>query len=155
MEQFGSTVGERIKLARQKKKLNQQHLAEKLGVKTSTVGSYEIGRSNPSLEILAKISDECEVSIDWLVKGQENNADSHLSTQSLDKGAFGAKVELQMLKTQLEKAEKLNEEYLQIIRNFSQGKDEVIDQQAGDYADYPPICQRKPDAMTKQLEEAA
>lgn len=146
MTQFGKTVGERIKLARQGKRYNQQNLAEKLGVKTSTVGGYEIGRSNPSLEVLARISDICEVSIDWLVKGQENIEKHHLNGHSIDNGAFGSEVELKLLKAQLEKAEKLNEEYLQIIRNFSQGKDKVIDHTAG-IEDRPPV--RRSGSMTK------
>jgi len=130
MTQFGKTVGERIKLARQNKRLNQQVLAENLGVKTSTVGGYEIGRSKPSLDVLARISDICEVSIDWLVKGQENNELQHLNTQSLDNGAFGSVVERQLREENegLKKEFRAKEEkYLEIIRNLSLGKDEVID----------------------------
>lgn len=62
-------LGERIKAARKKKGLRQADLAQALGVSTATVGQYEVGSSNPSINMLLKISETCDVNTDWLLKG--------------------------------------------------------------------------------------
>lgn len=51
---------------RERKKMLQSELAEKAGVSVSTITKYESGRFNPSSEILQRIADALEVSVDVL-----------------------------------------------------------------------------------------
>lgn len=57
-----------LKNLRMSKKLTQKQLAERLGVERTTVSMWETGNSSPSLEILKKIAQVLECSIDELVK---------------------------------------------------------------------------------------
>ena len=58
---------ERIKELRKANGLTQAELAKKLNVSASTVGMYEQGRREPDSEMLAKISDIFDVTIDYLL----------------------------------------------------------------------------------------
>ena len=51
---------------RERKKMLQSELAEKAGVSVSTITKYESGRFKPSSEILQRIADALEVSVDML-----------------------------------------------------------------------------------------
>ncbi len=59
-------IAGRIKELREKKHMSQSKLADKLNVKQQTVGSWEIGRTEPSLDIQNKIADIFEVTLDYL-----------------------------------------------------------------------------------------
>ena len=60
-----------LKIARMRKGLTQEELAEKIGMAKITISAYEIGRSKPSLDVLIKLSDVLEVSIDELLGRKE------------------------------------------------------------------------------------
>lgn len=66
-------LGSRIKEIRGKR--SQADFGSMLGVDRTTVGSWEIGRHEPDLEILCKIADIAAVSVDWLI--------GHTKTHSL------------------------------------------------------------------------
>ena len=51
--------------------MNQLQLAQKLHVSASTIGMYEQGRRTPSIEILIQMSRIFNVSIDYLITGEE------------------------------------------------------------------------------------
>lgn len=57
----------RIKEARKAAKLTQRELAEKLGIKVSTLSGYEIGAHDPKSNNLAKIAQICNTTVDWLL----------------------------------------------------------------------------------------
>lgn len=61
-----SIVGQRIKLYREKKGIEQKALAEKIGVISNAVSNWENGRSRPDLALLPKICRVLEVSLDEL-----------------------------------------------------------------------------------------
>lgn len=61
-------VGLRIQMIRGK--MTQQELAKKLGIKQSNVSRYEKGRI-PNPEVLLKIAQFANVSIEWLLTGKE------------------------------------------------------------------------------------
>ncbi len=63
-------LGHRIKLLRSQKGLSQAELARKLHVSTSTIGMYEQGRREPSLEKIVLLAREFEVTIDYLLTGR-------------------------------------------------------------------------------------
>ena len=60
-------IGKRIKELRKSENLTQKQLSEKLGITTSMIGMYETAARNPSYEILNKLSDFFNVSIDFLM----------------------------------------------------------------------------------------
>ena len=60
-------LGERIKDLRNKYKLTQTELAEKVGVTKSTIAAYENDSRQPSYEVLIKMADVFKVSIDALL----------------------------------------------------------------------------------------
>lgn len=57
----------RIKEARKAAKLTQRELAEKLGIKVSTLSGYEVGAHDPKSNTLTKIAEICETTVDYLL----------------------------------------------------------------------------------------
>lgn len=64
-------LGDRLAKLRKSKKLTQQQLANKLQITRSSLSQYEIGKRQPDYETLKKISDFFNVSIDYLITGNE------------------------------------------------------------------------------------
>lgn len=64
-------LAERLKTMRATKNWTQGELAEKLQVSRSTVSSWETGRSYPDLEMVMYISDQFDVSLDYLLREDE------------------------------------------------------------------------------------
>lgn len=69
-------MGEKIRKLRKEKGLRQQDIADFLHVSASTVGMWEHGRRDPDTDILSKIADYFDVTVDYLL-GRENT----ISTQ--------------------------------------------------------------------------
>lgn len=59
--------GERLKAARTAKHMSQQALADVIGKSLNTVGLYERGLRQPSLETLCLLAETLEVSCDYLL----------------------------------------------------------------------------------------
>ena len=57
----------RLKKLREEKKLTQKDIAKYLGVSDRSVGYYENGQRMPPLDILEKIADYFDVSVDYLL----------------------------------------------------------------------------------------
>ena len=57
----------RLREYRTKIFMSQEVLAEKVGIKNSTVSDYEAGRYTPSLKTAIKIADVLKISLDELV----------------------------------------------------------------------------------------
>ena len=64
-------LGDNIKELRKKNKILAKELANHLHISTGTMSDYEKNRSKPGYEILVKISDYFDVSLDWLITGKE------------------------------------------------------------------------------------
>ena len=60
-----------LKMARAQKKLNQQKVAMDLNISREALSHYENGKREPSLDMLKKMSDYFNVSIDYLISGTE------------------------------------------------------------------------------------
>ena len=60
-----------LKEIRKKKNINQLKLAFDLAISREAISHYENGKRNPSLEMLIALSDYFNVSIDYLIKGEE------------------------------------------------------------------------------------
>lgn len=63
-----------IKQLRDKNKFNQQKLANLLNVSRSTVAMWETGKSEPNKELLLRIAEIFDVSVDYLLGRAESNA---------------------------------------------------------------------------------
>jgi SOS-response transcriptional repressors (RecA-mediated autopeptidases) len=61
---------EQLKILRKRRKWTQADVASRLGIERSTYTRYEIGQSEPSFDMLQRLSDLFEVSIDALVVGE-------------------------------------------------------------------------------------
>ena len=57
---------ERLRLLREESNLTVEQLAEKLGTVKQTISKYENGQREPKYEILLKIAEIFNVSIDYL-----------------------------------------------------------------------------------------
>ena len=75
MDNLKAEMGNRIKITRKKLRLTQEAMAEKLDISIKHYGDIERGNTGISLELLLKISSELNVSLDYLVKGSELNAE--------------------------------------------------------------------------------
>ncbi|MBQ9010951.1 MAG: helix-turn-helix transcriptional regulator [Clostridia bacterium] len=64
--------GERLKEARTVKHMSQQALADIIGKSLNTVGLYERGLRQPSLETLCLLADTLDVSVDYLLARTNN-----------------------------------------------------------------------------------
>ena len=60
-----------LKNARKLKNLNQQKVAIDLNISREALSHYENGKRSPDIEMLRKLSDYFNVSIDFLVNGKE------------------------------------------------------------------------------------
>lgn len=63
--------GEKLKTERKRKGWSQEELAEKLYVSRQSVSKWENGQNYPSIEIIIKVSDLFEVTIDELLRSDE------------------------------------------------------------------------------------
>lgn len=60
-----------LKIIRKQKKLSQLRIAMDLAISREALSYYENGKRNPDLQMLCRLSDYFNVSIDFLVKGKE------------------------------------------------------------------------------------
>ncbi|SFB50630.1 DNA-binding transcriptional regulator, XRE-family HTH domain [Cohnella sp. OV330] len=63
--------GEKLKTERNRKGWSQEELAEKLYVSRQAVSKWENGQNYPSIEIIIKVSDLFELTIDELLRSDE------------------------------------------------------------------------------------
>ena len=61
--------GERISMLRQNKNITKKELASRLYVTDKTVSSWELNRTEPSLEMIIKLSEILECSASYLLYG--------------------------------------------------------------------------------------
>ena len=74
----------RIKTLREELNMTQQELADKLGGAKSTVAMYEKGDRKPSLEVLVKLSEIFDSSIDYILgKSDIRNPEQQIKDEFL------------------------------------------------------------------------
>ena len=75
---------ENLKKCRVQRGMSQEELAKKINIHPVQFSRYERGHSVPSIEVVQKIADAMEVSIDQLVYGdQDNKAEQSISDREL------------------------------------------------------------------------
>ena len=65
-----ASFGDRLVAAREKSNLSQQDLAKRLGVKNSTIKSWENDNSEPRANRLSMLAGLLNVSITWLISAE-------------------------------------------------------------------------------------
>ncbi len=60
-----------LKIVRKMHNLNQQKVALDLNISREALSHYENGKRDPSLDMLNKLSEYFNVSIDFLINGEE------------------------------------------------------------------------------------
>lgn len=98
--------GKSFKFYRQKANLTQKEAAEKIGIKGYQLGNYETNRSQPSLEILKKMSKVYIVSIDKMLGNHPLESTHASETKKEDYNDMG-----ELLKNLSELTEQLNKAY--------------------------------------------
>jgi transcriptional regulator with XRE-family HTH domain len=71
MAKLNMEIGQRIKNLRKQLGLSQDEFGAKLKIHGRQLGHYEIGQALPTIAVLARIADFCEVSLDHLYYGQD------------------------------------------------------------------------------------
>lgn len=67
---FFQALGTRIAQARKERGMTQQALAEALGIAQQTLGHYEVARARIAADLLPRLADALDLSLDELLKGQ-------------------------------------------------------------------------------------
>ena len=71
------TFKDMLKYLRNRDKLSQSELAEKLGVAKSTISMYEVGKREPDFETLEAIADFFNVDMNFLLGNGGSENDDH------------------------------------------------------------------------------
>lgn len=74
------TIGERIKIQREKNKLSEEQLASLIEVECDYIVDLEANNRQPSYEVLPKLANSLKCSIDYLISGKE----SDLTIEAMD-----------------------------------------------------------------------
>lgn len=69
---MGDKFNENLKIAREREKITQKDMAERIGVAKSTYSLYESGSREPNVQTIKKIADILNVTADELL-GLEND----------------------------------------------------------------------------------
>jgi len=117
---------ERLKQLRIEAKLNQSEFGNLFGVSGSAIGMYEQGRRQPDIDLLVKISEYFNVSIDWLVGSSDNRVeridytklDLNLSDYSSESMNFHEELPNDMYII-MRNASKLTPEQLKVIKDLT------------------------------------
>ncbi|QQE79629.1 helix-turn-helix domain-containing protein [Alicyclobacillus sp. SO9] len=64
------TLGDRLKRARERSKHTQNEVCKALGISIGTLSGYERDYRKPDTDVLAKLANHYDVSIDYLVTGK-------------------------------------------------------------------------------------
>ena len=62
-----------LKMFRERKNWSQKELADKLGLKQSTIAAYETGVNEPKLELFVKMANCFDISVDHLIGNSREN----------------------------------------------------------------------------------
>lgn len=105
-----ATLGDRITVARETAGMDQNALARRLGVRVSSVKSWEEDRSEPRANRLQMLSGILNVSLPWLLNGQGDGIDGPNEEEPLPPSVTQILTELRSLKVDmLENSKKLGQ----------------------------------------------
>ena len=100
-----------IRYLRKQKNMTQQEFADLLGIKRSSLGAYEEGRANPTLDTLELISDNFGLTLDQLLR--EDLSKSRINNNG--KGRSGVDVEGRNLRVLSITVDQENREFIELV----------------------------------------
>lgn len=115
---LGNYFAKNIKYLRTKKNIDQQIMAEDLGVPQSTLSCWENGLRTPNLDMIAKISKYLNIYEDFITKDLTNECINDNSSLEL----------LDQYKILFDKDNKLTQNQKEFILNFIKEQHEKIDE---------------------------
>ena len=71
-------IGENIRSLRKRVGLTQVEFSKRIGVSQGTLSDIELGNCNPSVETVLSIHDRYGVTLNWILKGTEEERAAHL-----------------------------------------------------------------------------
>lgn len=77
------SFGKNLKDIRVEKNVSQEDLAKKISVHANHISRYERDLSSPSIEVVQRIAEALEISIDELVYGKASNTEAGLNDKEL------------------------------------------------------------------------
>ena len=98
-----ATLGDRLTAAREQADLSQAELARKLGVKKSTLVSWEDDLNEPRANRLQMVSGMLGVSLKWLLTGEGDDVEVQADPSETDQALL---TEIREIHAQLESATK-------------------------------------------------
>ena len=96
-----ATFGDRLVAAREKANLSQQDLAKRLGVKNSTIKSWENDNSEPRANRLSMLAGLLNVSITWLISAEGSGVEAPEKLDEMSNDLLDALKELTALRVNL------------------------------------------------------
>ncbi|OXM17529.1 transcriptional regulator [Paenibacillus herberti] len=78
------TMGDRLRELRLSKNMSQEEVSRNIGITRSAYSHYEINNRQPVYETLMKLAAFFEVSLDYMIGGDQNQNDNLLSSETLD-----------------------------------------------------------------------
>lgn len=73
MSQVPQTLGQRVTMLRERKKWTQRELAERAGISVTFLSEVENDKRNPSSDVLLRLANALNTSMDYLMKGSTPN----------------------------------------------------------------------------------
>ena len=83
-----STLGDRLRLARERKGFTQVQVRERTNINNKTLSGYEKGVSEPDIKTLVTLAELYEVSYKWLLSGEGSIDDTNNQTSLLEDPEF-------------------------------------------------------------------
>lgn len=74
----------RLKELRIQNNYTQEELSQKLGITQYTYSNYEIGKTEPKIEIIKKIADFYNIDTDYLIERKNPNDLGHITKEQVD-----------------------------------------------------------------------
>jgi transcriptional regulator with XRE-family HTH domain len=96
-----ATFGDRLVAARENANLSQQDLAKRLGVKNSTIKSWENDNSEPRANRLSMLAGLLNVSITWLISAEGSGVEAPEKSDEMSNDLLDALTELTALRVNL------------------------------------------------------
>lgn len=79
-------ISHEIKNRRTELNITQEELAKRLNVTRAAISNWEVGRNYPDIQLLVKLSDELNISLDKLLRGDKKMVSS--MDKKIKKGNF-------------------------------------------------------------------
>ena len=111
-----ATFGARLVAVREKSNLSQQDLAKRLGVKNSTIKSWENDNSEPRANRLSMLAGLLNVSITWLISAEVSGVEDPKKSYVMPDDLHGSLKELKALRvSSLNSVDRINSIEKQLI----------------------------------------